>query len=167
LPRNVKKTVKHGGGSLQVWGCLTWDGAGRLHRVDGHMNAIQYCDILKESLFGTLKDYCTDSSDIILVQDNDPKHTSKLATKWFEDHYIKILDWAPSSPDMNIIEHFWDELDRCLCARTPLPHNLDKLWDALVEEWVKLDISYVQNLYESMLRCVAALLKGQGQYTKY
>ena len=167
LPRNVKKTVKHGGGSLQVWGCLTWDGAGRLHRVDGRMNAIQYCDILKESLLGTLEDYSTDSSDIILVQDNDPKHTSKLATKWFEDHDIEVLDWAPSSPDMNIIEHAWDEVDRCLRARTPLPRNLDELWDALVEEWAKLDISYVRNLYKSMPHRVAALLEAQGQYTKY
>lgn len=101
------------------------------------------------------------------MQDNDPKHTSKLATKWFEDHVIEVLDWAPSSPDMNIIEHAWDEEDRCLRARTPLPRNLDELWDVLVEEWAKLDISYVRNLYESMPRRVAALLEAQGQYTKY
>ena len=68
---------------------------------------------------------------------------------------------------MNIIEHAWDEVDRCLHARTPLPRNLDELWDALVEEWEKLDILYVQNLYKSMPRCVAALLEAQGQYTKY
>ena len=130
----MKKTIKHRGRSLQVWGCLTWDGAGHLHRIDGHMNAIQYCDILKESLLSTLEDYSTDSSNIILVQDNNPKHTSKLATKWFEDHDIEVLDWVPSLPDMNIIEHAWDKVDRCLCARTPLPRNLDELWDALVEE---------------------------------
>ena len=144
MPQNVKKTITHGGFRLQVWGCLTWDGSGRLHRVDGRMNAIQYCDILKESLLGTLEDYSTDSSNIILVQDNDPKHTSKLATKWFEDHVIEVLDWASSSPDMNIIEHAWDEVDKCLHARTPLSRNLDELWDVLVEEWAKLDISYVR-----------------------
>ena len=63
--------------------------------------------VLEESLLGTLKDYSTDSSNIILVQDN-PKHTSKLAMKWFKDLYIEVLDWAPSSPDMNIIEHALD-----------------------------------------------------------
>ena len=68
---------------------------------------------------------------------------------------------------MNIIEHAWDKVDRCLCARTPLPRNLNELWDVLVEKWVKLDISYVQNLYKSMPCRVAALLVAQGQYTKY
>jgi hypothetical protein len=47
-PRNVKKTVKHGGGSVMVWGCLTEHGPGRLHRVDGIMDAKQYCRILEE-----------------------------------------------------------------------------------------------------------------------
>ena len=150
LPQNVHKTVKHGGGNLQVWGCLTWNGTGHLHRIDGRMDAVQYCNILDKSLLGTLEDQSTNKSDIIFVQDNDPKHTSKCAVKWFQDHNLKVLDWAPSSPDMNIIEHAWDELDRCLRSRNPLPRNLDELWDALVEEWGNLDLSYVRKLYNSM-----------------
>jgi transposase len=167
LPQNVKKEVKHGGGSLQVWGCLTWGGTGHLHRVDGRMNAVQYCEILQDSFFGSLNDHSLDVSDIIFVQDNDPKHTSKLAKKWFIDHDIELLNWAPCSPDMNIIEHAWDEVDRHLRARNPLPRNLDELWDALVEEWGKLDISYVRRLYESMPHRVKALAAAKGRYTKY
>lgn len=167
LERNVKKTVKHRGGSLMVWGCLTWNGTGRLHRVEGHMNAIQYCSILTESLLGTLSDYSLDPSDVIFVQDNDPKHTSKLATKWFKDSNITVLPWAPSSPDMNIIEHGWEALDRQLRTRDPLPQNLDELWEALQEEWAKLDLEVVRNLYLSMPRRVAALLEAKGKYTKY
>ena len=57
LDRNMKQTVKHGGGNVMVWGCITPNGTGRLHRVEGHMNAIQYCNILSESLLGTITDY--------------------------------------------------------------------------------------------------------------
>lgn len=167
LPRNVKKTVKHGGGSLQVWGCLTWNGTGRLHRVSGNMDAAQYCSILSESFLGTLSDHSLNPSDIVLAQDNDPKHKSRRAAKWFADNNIKLLPWAPSSADMNIIEHAWDILDKRVRARPVLPRNLDELWTALVEEWAAIDVETVRNLYRSMPRRVQALKEAKGAYTRY
>jgi len=32
-------------------------------------------------------------------QDNDPKHTSKLATTWFLDNNIIVIHWPAQSPD--------------------------------------------------------------------
>jgi hypothetical protein len=76
LDHNVKQTVKHRGENVMVWRCITPNGTGRLHRVEGRMNAIQYCNILSESLLGTLTDYSTTVSSILYQQDNDSKHTS-------------------------------------------------------------------------------------------
>jgi hypothetical protein len=90
-PRNIKKTVKHGEGSLMVWGCLTEFGPGRLYRVEGRMNAVQYCEILEESLLGTCADHSIDRTSIAFQQDGDPKHTSARARNWFHDNDIKIL----------------------------------------------------------------------------
>ena len=56
LDRNVVKMMKHGGGSLMVWGCMSWKGTGRLHHIQGHMDAVQYCEILAQSLIGSLQD---------------------------------------------------------------------------------------------------------------
>ena len=47
LLRNVKKRVKHRGGSLMVWGCITPWGVGRLHRIKGNMDSKQYCSTLE------------------------------------------------------------------------------------------------------------------------
>ena len=41
-PHHVKPTVKHGGGSIMVWGCMTPEGVGYLCRIDGGLNAELY-----------------------------------------------------------------------------------------------------------------------------
>ena len=44
-------TVKHGGGNnLMVWGCLRWNGVGKLVEVQRKMNAEQYCEILENGI---------------------------------------------------------------------------------------------------------------------
>ncbi len=39
-------TVKHGGGSVLMWGCMSAAGVGELHFIDGIMNSQMYCSIL-------------------------------------------------------------------------------------------------------------------------
>jgi hypothetical protein len=50
-PRFTKKTVKHGGGNVMVWGCITGQGMGRLHRIEGIMNGPGYVEILFKKVF--------------------------------------------------------------------------------------------------------------------
>ena len=33
--------------------------------------------------------------------DNDPKHASKVVTKWLKDNIVKVLEWQSQSPDLN------------------------------------------------------------------
>ena len=80
---------------------------------------------------------------------------------------VKHLPWAPSSPNMNIIEHVWDQLDALVCACSLLPCNKEELWVALQEKWSNFPSAMLSKLYESMPRCVATLLKARGGYTKY
>ena len=93
-------------------GCFTIFGAGYLCKIDGGLDAELYRRILDEDLMETLKFYNLDKSDIVFQQDNDPKHTSKLTKKWFEDNNIELLTWPPQFPDLNPIEHVWNDVDR-------------------------------------------------------
>jgi len=168
--RYTKKTVKHGGGSLMVWGCISARGMGRLHRIEGTMKAVDYVAILEEQYLGSLTDLGlqrTGNSSAIFQQDNDPKHRSKLTSAWFLKKRIKTLPWAPSSPDMNIIEHVWDQVDTLVRTRDPLPRNKEELWVALEDEWANFPQSALDKLYESMPRRVEELLNAKGGHTKY
>ena len=91
-------TVKHGGGNnLMVWGCMGWNGVGKLIEVEGRMDAKQYCEILEDGLVESFETLEMEEGERYFQQDNDPKHTSKKAKKWFEDNDIQVLSWPAQS----------------------------------------------------------------------
>jgi hypothetical protein len=44
--RLVSDTVKFGGGSVMVWGCMMWEGPGMASKIDGRMDGDLYVSIL-------------------------------------------------------------------------------------------------------------------------
>ena len=44
------------------------------------------------------------------MQDNDPKHTSRVAKAFFDQHGVNWWRTPPESPDANPIENLWHEL---------------------------------------------------------
>jgi hypothetical protein len=49
-------TVKHGGGSIMLWGCFSVTGTWRLVRVEGKMNGAKNREILDENLLRSAQD---------------------------------------------------------------------------------------------------------------
>jgi transposase len=132
--RTVEGTVKFGGGSVMIWGCMLWDGVGYVTKIDGRMDADLYSQILKEELMDSLKFYDKEPSDIIFQQDNDPKHTSKKAKKVMEELGLEVMKWPAQSPDLNPIEHLWFHLKQRLAAYPTPPSGVHELWERVQEE---------------------------------
>ena len=77
--RLVQETVKFGGGSLMIWGCMIWEGVGMACKIDGRMDTDLYLQFLQEELQQTLEFYNKTPNDIVFQQDNGPKQTSRRA----------------------------------------------------------------------------------------
>jgi transposase len=165
--RMVEGSLKFGGGSLMMWGCMTWEGPGYACKIDGRMDADLYCQILEEELQETLHYYGKAADGIIFQQDNDPKHTSKKAQTWFKDHGFDVMKWPAQSPDLNPIEHLWHHIKKKLGGYEEAPKGIHELWERVEAEWEKIAPEVCQNLIESMPRRVQAVYKAKGGYTKY
>lgn len=165
--RQISPTVKFGGGSIMLWGCITVHGIGFMCRIEGRMDSDLYTTILSDEFMNTVNFYNLNKADIIFQQDNDPKHTSKLATKWFEDNDIEVLDWPAQSPDLNPIEHIWWILKSKLAEYEEEPTTIVELWRRIEEEWEKIPTNICREFIESMPRRIAAVYKARGGYTKY
>jgi hypothetical protein len=52
LPEEIgtTPTVKHGGGSIMLWGNVSGAKTGRLVRIEGKMNGVKYREIIDENL---------------------------------------------------------------------------------------------------------------------
>ena len=102
-----------------------------------------------------------------IQQHNDPKHTSKKAWAWFEDHDYDVMKWPAQSPDLNPIEHLWNHIKTKLGGYEEAPKGIHELWERVETEWEKIEPAVCQNLIESMPRRVEAVYKAKGGYTKY
>lgn len=77
----------------------------------------------------------------------------------------KQLYSPPQSPDLNVIEHLWDELKRRVRKRRP--SNKEQLKKILLEEWQNISPIVTEKLVSSMPSRLKAVLESVGGPTRY
>jgi transposase len=125
-------TVKHPV-QVMVWGCFSYYGPGRCHVVQGTLDTDGYLSkIIDRRVVQQLEDWYP-NNDGVFQQDNAPCHVSIRARRHFAGKRISLLDWPPSSPDINPIENLWSIVKRRM--EVAQPRNKQDLISSFVHVW--------------------------------
>ncbi|GFV96860.1 transposable element Tc1 transposase [Trichonephila clavipes] len=94
-------------------------------------------------------------------------HTSRLAQTRFDEMGVQKLDWPSQSPDLNPIEHIWDELEHRLRSQSNRPFSLQALPSGVMDAWKAIPMVTYQKLVESLPKRVQAVIHAKGELTSY
>lgn len=165
--RVINHTVKHGGGSIMIWACITAKGPGYAAQIVSTMDAQQYHGFIKGPLEDTRRWYELEKSQIIFQHDNDPKHTARSTVQLLLEEGWQVMEWPSQSPDLNPIENLWAHVKKRLQMDSDQPSNLEDLWLKFERIWNEVDSELCKKLVHSMPDRIRSVIKARGGHTKY
>jgi len=162
-PECLDLSVKHPT-KIMVWGCMAASGVGRLHIVDGMVNAKKYVEILNKCMLPSANHLFP--GDYIFQDDNAPCHRAKIVKEWMNGNEVQTIDWPAQSPDLNPIENLWHKLSLEIAKRHPrtkheLIESLNNAWNQIITH------EHLQNLVHSMPNRCRLVCKSKGWPIKY
>ena len=100
-----------------------------------------------------------------LQQDNDPKHTSRVAKEFLQNNVSTVMDWPANSPDLNPIENLWAIVKGRVEKRQP--KNIAELEQFMVEEWDSIPQYIIINPIRSMKEHCQLIIDNNGERIPY
>lgn len=140
-------------------------GTGRLHFVEGIVNAEKYIQILQTYLKPTIEECKNDGMQFTFQQDGAACHTAKKVKQWLLENEIPVLSWTSSSPDLSPIETLWHIMKKRLRAHPA--RTLPDLRSRIQDIWDSFTTDECKDLVNTMPRRIEAVLKRKGDVTQW
>ena len=150
-----------------VCGAINHDFRSELVLLQGNLTAQYYINEVLAPVLVPLLQHHGNNRRLIFQQDNARAHIARITRNYLTQHGIYILEWPAVSPDINCIEHLWDELGRRLRRRQPQPRNRRELGATLQEEWQNIPMPTIQRLVRSMRRRLRTVIANNGGHIGY
>jgi len=103
---------------------------------------------------------------VTLMQDNARPRIARVTTQFLQHNNVSVMPWSAVSPDLNPIEHIWDQLGRTAQANYQID-NVRDLTRALKQEWRNLPNALVLRYVTSVRRRIIACIRAKGGETRY
>ena len=149
---------------VHVWAGISCKGPTQICIFEGIMDANLYLEILRTTLLPFLSSKFPMGH--YFMQDNDPKHVSRLAKDFFRDNNINWWKTPPESPDMNPIENLWHELKEFI-RREVKPKTKQQLVDGIKAFWSTVDAAKCTRYIRHLRKVVPAVVELNGGPTGY
>jgi hypothetical protein len=101
-----------------------------------------------------------------VVEDNAPGH-KKWAKICRQKNAMESLAWCPQSPDLNLIEHLWADMECYLGERYGRIGDINVLCIALNDAWERIGWNRLDSLIRSMPERIRAVIAADGGPTRY
>jgi transposase len=160
-----------GGPSIMVWG-----GIGLnvklcpvifLNLDPGRSNGITAARYIDQVLRPHVVPHFARHQNKTFQQDNARAHTARATRDFLQQNNVNVMNWPALSPDLNPIEHLWDEIQRRLNEEQPSPTTAAELSVAFQRVWALIPMAFINRLVNSMYRRCAAVINAGGGDTRY
>uniref|UniRef100_A0AAY5KE76 Tc1-like transposase DDE domain-containing protein n=1 Tax=Esox lucius TaxID=8010 RepID=A0AAY5KE76_ESOLU len=163
--RNIIRHDQFGGGSVMVWGSISWEGRTDLHMLaNSTLTAVRYRDEILRSIVRCYAGAV--GPGFLLVQDTAQSHVARVCRQFQDDEGIDATDWPSRSPDLNPIESPWDIMYWCIQHRQVATQTLQEVTDTLIQVWEEIPQDTICRLIRSIpRRCGGCIQATWGPYT--
>ena len=149
---------------VHVWAGISKKGATPICIFDGTMDAVLFTSILDRTLVPFLKSVFPDGHQY--MQDNDPKHTSRIASDFFDKKDINWWKTPAESPDLNPIENLWHELKEYI-RREVKPKTKAELVNGILAFWKTVDAAKCTKYINHLRKVIPRVIELEGKATGY
>lgn len=161
--QNVDKMVttesQNGRNKVNLMGIVSFNGPNKIYSVSTNFTGEQFEQLIRTKVEKIVRG--------TILMDNAKIHLKGMDRLRKAD--IKVLDFPPKSPDLNVIENIWAMLQRILNRKL---RNLnvstkDELLKLIEESWKEIPVAYIRKCILSMPKRLEEVIKMKGRQTKY